>query len=89
MGGDEMAIRYSVDISGREFIIEKYSGENGDIKYYIKSFNGVKSENFFMEQTQADSAWHIASDYFVSKDIQNIERELSRAIAHFRATLEN
>ncbi|MGN6567318.1 MAG: hypothetical protein ACTHJ0_05165 [Flavipsychrobacter sp.] len=84
-----MAIRYSVDVSGREFIIEKYSDESGNVKYYVKSFNGVKSENFFMERNLADNAWHITSDYLVSKGIQNIERELSRAIAHFRATLEN
>lgn len=84
-----MAIRYSVDITGREFVIERYNDENGDIKYYVKSFNGMKSENFFMERNEADNEWHIASDRSVTKDIQNIEQELSRAIAGFRAMLEN
>lgn len=84
-----MAITYSIDITGREFVIERYSTESGDVKYYVKSFNGVKSENFFMERDRTDDEWHIASNSAISKDIQNIEHELSRAIASFRATLEN
>jgi hypothetical protein len=84
-----MAITYSIDITGREFVIERYSADNGEVKYYVKSFNGIKSENFFMERAQNDDNWHIAANSGVSKDIKKIEPELIQAIASFRAILEN
>jgi len=84
-----MAITFSVDITGKEFVIERYRAATGEVKYYVKSFNGLKSENFFMEKDEADDRWHISVNSTVSKDIHKVEYELSQAIVSFRAILEN